>query len=439
MNEIKKRNVLVFPGGTEIGLEIWNSLKDCKEVNLFSAGSNISNHAPYVFKNHLIIPDVNHVGWLVSLNNFIEKFNIDYVFPAHDDVVVALARKSAEINADIISSPFDTCIITRSKSKTYSKFEEIIPVPKIFENISDVDSFPVFVKPDKGQGSQNSEIANDIKSLDCLLRKRSDLIVLEYLNGKEYTIDCFNHREEGLLFCGGRERIRTKNGISMNSKTVSSSINEIFIEFAKKIIDEIEIYGAWFFQMKQDSKGNFKLLEIAPRISGTMATNRVLGINFPLLSIYEKEGLKLDIILNKNSIEIDRALINRYKHEIHYDKVYVDLDDTILINDKLNTQLIKFLYQAVNEDCEIILISKTLNDIHSYLKRWRIQCIFDEIILLKKEDFKADYIDPTNAIFIDDSFSERKSVFLKHKIPTFDSSMIELLINDKVGTYKNAK
>ena len=275
------------------------------------------------------------------------------------------------------------------KSKTDNIFGGTIPVPKMFEDVSNINSFPVFVKPDEGQGSQNSEIANDMESLNYLLNKRSDLIILEYLPGKEYTIDCFNHRDEGLLFCAGRERIRTVNGISMNCKPVASQINEIFREYALKILEKLEIHGAWFFQMKQDSMGNFKLLEIAQRISGTMATNRVLGINFPLLSIYEKEGLKLDLMLNKNSIEIDRALVNRYKHEIHYDKVYIDLDDTLLLNGKLNTQLIKFLYQAVNEDCKIILIMKTLNDIHSYLKRWRVECLFDEKGIMKKEDFKG--------------------------------------------------
>ena len=61
----KRKKVLVFPGGTEIGLEIWKSLKDCKDIMLFSAGSNVSNHEPYFFKNHFIVPDV-------SINNWIE-------------------------------------------------------------------------------------------------------------------------------------------------------------------------------------------------------------------------------------------------------------------------------------------------------------------------------------------------------------------------------
>lgn len=427
--KITKKNILIFPGGTEIGLEIWNSLKDCKEVELFSAGSPVSNHAPFVFKNHSIIPDIHNKKWINILNDIIEKLNIDYIFPAYDDVLLALSQNSVMIDAEIISSPPNTCKITRSKSKTYELFKRILPVPQTFENISDIKKYPVFVKPDKGQGSKHAKIVNDFNSLRCVLEKYPDLIILEYLSGKEYTVDCFSHRKKGLLFCGGRERIRTKNGISMNSKPVPSKINKIFEKYALIITNLLELHGAWFFQLKQDSKGEYKLLEIAPRISGTMATHRVLGVNFPLLSIYEKEGFEVDIITNENHVEIDRALCNCYKHDIHYNKVYVDLDDTLIIKNKINTQIVKFLYQAVNEGCQIVLISKTVNNIRSYLKKWKLECLFDEVIILNKDDNKSDYIKPENAIFIDDSFNERKSVFMRHHIPTFDSSMIEMLID----------
>ena len=163
-----------------------------------------------------------------------------------------------------------------------------------------------------------------------------------------------------------------------------------------------------------------------------MATHRVLGINFPLLSIYEKEGLNIDLMINNYHLQIDRALVNRYKHDIKYKTVYVDLDDTLILNDRINTELIKFLYQSLNKDCKLILITKSVNITENYLKKWRLANLFDEIIFLNNEDSKADHVDPENSIFIDDSFSERKSVFDKHKIPTFDCSMLELLIDSKV-------
>lgn len=430
----KRKKVLVFPGGTEIGLEIWKSLKDCKDIMLFSAGSNVSNHALYVFKNHFIVPDVRSNNWIEVLIEIMNINEIDYVFPAHDDVIVALAQKADKFNTNIVSSPLSTCLICRSKTKTYNKFKNLLPTPKIFSKFSKIDSFPVFVKPDKGQGSQNAQRINDLDTLMLLFKKKvsPNLVVIEYLSGKEYTIDCFTDRRKGLLFCSGRERIRTRSGISMNSKPADKKTNKTFRKYADIISQKLEFHGAWFFQLKLDNSGTSKLLEVAPRIGGTMATHRVLGINFSLLSVYEKEGLDIEIMTNNYDIEIDRALVNRYKHNIKYSKIYVDLEDTLIINEKVNTQLVKFLYQSINEGCKIILISKTVNNIDNTLKKWKLSALFDEIILLKKDDLKANFIDSEGAIFIDDSFSERKSVQDRYKIPTFDCSMVELLIDESV-------
>ena len=432
---MKKRKVLIFPGGTEIGLEIWKSLRYCKEVSLCSAGNNTSNHAPYVFRENFFIPDVHESGWLETLSTTIEQHQIDYVFPAHDDVILALAQNADKIPAGIISSPLSTCLICRSKARTYEKFRNLLPVPRTFDKGSDVDRFPVFVKPDIGQGSKFALKVENLVTLEVLMRDNPDLVVSEYLPGKEYTVDCFTDRRKGLLFCGGRERIRVKAGISMDCKPVcNASMATKFRDAAKVISKELEFYGAWFFQLKIDSFGVLKLLEIAPRISGTMATVRVSGVNFAMLSIYEKEGVDIEIMRNDCQVHIDRALVNRYSHDIKYSTIYVDLDDTLIIDDKLNPQLMQFLCQSINNGCRIILITKNdkAGGVRLILKKFRIASIFDQIICLKKNESKADFIDPQGSIFIDDSFSERKSVFDKLGIPTFDCSMIEMLIDERI-------
>jgi len=71
---------------------------------------------------------------------------------------------------------------------------------------------------------------------------------MEYLEGDEYTVDCFSDREKGLLFCGGRQRIRTKSGISMNSRPIQ---NKVFKEYAEAISKRLFFNGPWFFQIKK--------------------------------------------------------------------------------------------------------------------------------------------------------------------------------------------
>ena len=79
-----------------------------------------------------------------------------------------------------------------------------------------------------------------------------------------------------------------------------------------------------------------------------------------------------------------------------------------------------------------MLISKSLaTDKEKYLKKWKISELFDEKIWLKENDHKYNYIKHEKAIYIDDSFSQRAAVSKKNNIPTFDTSMLEVLIDDR--------
>jgi carbamoyl-phosphate synthase large subunit len=429
---MEPRNVLIFPGGTEIGLEIWRALRNCKEVRLFSAGVGGSSHAPYVFQHHFSIPSVYEKDWLSNLIEIVKMYDIKYIFPAHDDVIVALANNLEYIPCTVISSPPYICQITRSKTKTYASLRSFIPVPNQYFSIPEIEDYPIFLKPDKGQGSLNAYRVDNEISLKSQISQHSDMIMLEYLPGKEYTVDCFSDKGKGLLYSGARERIRTKNGISMDSKLANNTVNEIGGTYARKIMEIMDLRGAWFFQMKEDAKGLLKIMEIAPRISGTMAANRVRGVNFPLLSIFEREGLDIEIMTNNYDVEVDRALINRYRTDITYSHIYVDLDDTLVVRDGVNIELVSFLYQSANKGKRISLITKTVQCLDDYLTNFRLKGLFNEIIVIKKEENKADFINPNGAIFIDDSYKERLSVHARWGIPTFDCSMIEVLLDDKI-------
>lgn len=419
-----KKNVLIFPAGTEIGLEIHAALRDCKEVEVFGAGQNISNHAQFVYNEYHPLPSIHESGWLEALIKLCKKLSINYIFPAYDDVIVALSRHQQEIPAQVIAPSVETCEITRSKALTYKKLSNQLRVPRIYKNIEQIHNYPVFIKPDRGQGSFGIYQANNHDEVLNACAAIPDPIICEYLPGEEYTVDCFSDRELGVLFTHARSRQRVRNGISVNS--ISVHLDEAII-FAKKIHTTFNLYGAWFFQLKRAADGELALLEIAPRIAGAMATHRVTGVNFPLLSIYEAERKPLSILTNPFPIEIDRALSNRYKHNFHFSTLYIDLDDTLILNGKVNIRIICLIFQSLNQGKKVKLITRHSNDLSATLHQYRLIGLFDEVIHLTKEEPKSRYIHEKNAIFIDDSFAERWEVFLTLGIPTFDCSMIELL------------
>ncbi len=340
-----KKNVLVFPCGSEIGLEINNALRYAKDIQLYGA-SSISDHGKFVYQNYVEgMPNIHDDNFVNSLNEVIKKYNIDFIIPAHDSVVLKLAQNQEDINAKVITSDKMTCEVARSKKKTYEFFENEFFTPYMYEKVEDVKEFPVFLKPDVGQGSQGIALAKDYEDLKFHTNKNPELLILEYLPGKEYTIDCFTDRNGELRFIGMRERKRVKSGISVNSATLKYS--EQVEKIAHQINEKLNFQGVWFFQVKEDVNGEFKLLEIAPRIAGTMGLYRNKGINFPLLSLYDRMEYDIELHENDFGIEVDRALINRFSLDVSYERVFIDFDDTITLGEKVNPMTMMFLYQCL--------------------------------------------------------------------------------------------
>ena len=96
----------------------------------------------------------------------------------------------------------------------------------------------------------------------------------------------------------------------------------------------------------------------------------------------------------------------------------------------MNTDVVKFLYQAKNENKNVILITKHNKDVKKTLLKYCISSrLFNNIIHLEKTEDKTNYIKLPKSIFIDDSYSERKNVSTKLHIPVFGIDAIEALID----------
>jgi len=425
---MKKLKILVFPCGSEIGLEINRSLKYSTHIELFGANS-VDDHGRFVFDNYIEgVPFIDDEEVIPFLARLVVEHKIDAIYPAMDKVICNLKLNENALGCKVIASEAATNEICVSKRKTYQKLNDVIKVPKTYNSIQEVNTYPVFIKPDVGYGSRGVTKTNNQSELNYFFHSRSikDYVITEFLPGAEYTVDCFTDRFGNLRFAGPRIRGRISNGISVYTKPVNDDLAE-FETFAIKINKTLKLNGAWFFQVKGSKDGSLVLLEVASRLGGSSGLFRGLGVNFALLSIFDAFGYDVEILPNDQVIEMDRALDNKYKLKINYSTVYVDFDDCLIINNKVNLQLVGFLYSCLNEGKRIILITKHECDLKESLKTYRLNDLFDEIIYLSKTENKTDFISNIDSIFIDDSFQERLNVKKILNIPVFSPDMVEAL------------
>lgn len=422
---MKPYNILVFPCGSEIALEIHRSLKYSRFINLIGANS-INDHGLFIYENYIGgVPFITDETFITCIKDLVHQHEIDAIYPAMDSVITKLKENEEFIGCKVISSNLETTEICLSKKKTYTALQSVIKTPKVY-NIKEDLTFPLFAKPDIGYGSRGTKIIKNKTDFNSYFDEYPDSLLLEFLPYEEYTIDCFTNYKGELLYAGARERIRTSNGISVNTAPIQ---DDKFIDLAKKINNTLNFNGAWFFQMKKNVEGEYVLLEIASRMGGSSSLHRNKGINFALLSIFNAFNQDVSIIENEYNIELDRALDNKYKINFNYSICYVDFDDCLIINNKVNLLLLTFIYQCINKNIKIILLTKHKYDINESLTKYRLRDVFDSVIQIKPEQEKSLYIKEKDAIFIDDSFAERQKVAKNCKIPVFSPDMVEALIN----------
>lgn len=420
------KNVLVFPCGSEIGLEVHRSVKYSTHFNLIG-GSSVEDHGKFVYENYVgNIPFADSPFFIERIKEIVKENQIDAVYPTMDSVIAVLKKHEKEIGCPVVSSDLETVEICLSKSKTYDFLKDTLKTPAVYDP-NGVTEFPVFAKPDVGYGSRGIQLIQSKVQLDNFYSQNPDFLYCEYLSGEEYTVDCFTDKNGTLKYFAPRIRKRIQKGISVNTIEVTENIQE-FTEIVEKINERINFRGAWFVQLKRDQNGILTVLEIAARFGGSSSMSRAKGINFSLLSLFDILGYETEVIPNRYIVEVDRALNNKYRIDIAYDEVFVDFDDCVIVNDNVNTELISFIFQSINRGVKVTLLTRHKLDIGESLERYRLTGIFDRVIHITDEVPKSQHIDNADSIFIDDSFIERKDVWENKRIPVFSPDMVECLI-----------
>ena len=153
----------------------------------------------------------------------------------------------------------------------------------------------------------------------------------------------------------------------------------------------------------------------------------------PLLTVLDACGYELEIRQQSDAAEVDRALNNSFKLDIDYHEVYIDFDDTLIVHDRINFTVLRFIYQCVERKKRVILLTRHDGDVVKDMTAYRIAPgLFDEIVCLPRSQEKVDHVSPSeHALFIDDSFTERKKMQDRFGIVALGVDAVEALLDDR--------
>ena len=304
-------NVLIPGAGGAAGIGAIKSLRMVHySGKIISTDLNPLSAGLYLADRGYVVPAAVDTNFLSFVMEIIHNDDVKIILPTSGfDIVPYSQNKKILREQGVIPviSDYDAIISCLDKLKFYNLLKNHFDMPFTSSDTSKINDFPCIVKPIHGKGSRNIFLCDDYNELIKITSKYDKMLVQEYLPGKEYTIDVMSDLDGNAIFAVPRERIEVKSGICSKGKIVKDTE---LIQISMDLADHLGLIGPSCIQIKLDSRGAPKIVEVNPRMGGATIMATYAGANFPKIIIDLVKGK--DIILPA----IREIQVIRYYEEI---------------------------------------------------------------------------------------------------------------------------
>jgi len=154
-------------------------------------------------------------------------------------------------------------------------------------------------------------------SLGMFDKKKVEMLVMEYLPGKEFSVYTLSNKGE-MIFCVPVHVLKIFSG---NAEQVVIENNSQLTKLCRKIIRKLNFDFHADIEFKYSLKGVPKLIEINPRMGGASIITTAAGVNLPYLSLKLAVGEKIPshkIRFNVKMIRYWKELFTHKGRNFHF-------------------------------------------------------------------------------------------------------------------------
>lgn len=321
------KSILVTGSGCPGWYSVFLLLNDWKKRNehfdIFGCDMVDNTYGSALAKSHFRVKKGDEIGYANEISDIVKKHNVNSIMPLTDPELLSLSSSLNSIGCKVLVSDKDDLRRMLNKDILYKGLKNISPRFIYCDNIDDIIRFietssgdkSCFLKLASSYGSRGTKkLIDDKKWLEGFHTKKPEdfgytfpmeklpslikefkLMAVETLLGKEYSIDCVFDSHGKLFFYGVRERETIRNGICYTARFIVDSDKE-FLRIINEIGKFVRMKYNINIQVKRNIKGDLKLLEINPRISGSIGSFFSVGYNLV--------GMGMDA-LYENNLDIE--------------------------------------------------------------------------------------------------------------------------------------
>lgn len=305
--------VLLLDGHTVQAISVARSLKSigCKVIAF------IDNRLSYGYVSRyidikIISPKVSSDNYKEFLFEYIAKTKIDVIIPLYDDSASFLSQNKVEIERNYETCcaivEYDLYIKAADKNKLMEICKkENLPHPETAllskENIDEVIKyvgFPSLIKPNISAGAKGIVLVKDkaelLKRIPEIQEMFGACTLQRYVHHTGYYYNVMLYRDQYGKFHESvlikiMRYFPLKGGTSCYCEVVE---NNYLVSICQKALEIINWVGfADFDIMEEEKTGEFKIIEINPRIPASIHASFISNINFPEMVILDLLGKQI--------------------------------------------------------------------------------------------------------------------------------------------------
>lgn len=321
-----------FPG------TLFSLRQGLSERNLEITGTDVNPDNPgrHMCQDFVQIAKAKDPSYLEELIAICEASQIEMIVPQNTMELERLATSRAafrKVGTEILISDKEAIRTANSKSELMRMAAAIPGAVAEWSSARNQDELmaavqqlgwphkPMIIKPSISHGKRGFRIIDETtpKKNDFLEEKEPgvrvslstlqgmlseefpEMVVMEHLPGREYSVDCYRGAGGELFIPRIRDVIR--GGISFTTTTCK---HEGIMEICSRISAHMDLRYAFGFQFKEDVEGRPKLLECNPRVQGTMIAATAAGAN--VIGYAAREAAKMPVHIDRDHIEWNRTL-----------------------------------------------------------------------------------------------------------------------------------
>lgn len=343
--------ILLTGAGSPAASGVIRSLRLCPDMEFTLIGMDCNPDAVgfHMTDKHIIGPLASDASFIPFVLKVCTEEKVDFLFSLVTDELVKLSEAKEELlrtGTRLLISSADLLRKVIHKGQLYQSLQSMgLSVPE-FRIVNTPKNLihalyhlgypgqPICFKPVKSDGSRGFHIMDpNADRFHMLFRDKPssayiseeellqilkghveipETLVMEYLPYEEYSVDLLA-ADGKVVVTVPRLRETTVGGIT--TKGLIAREQDI-IDYAVAVVERLHLNGNIGVQIRRDCEHKPKIVEINPRIQGTIVHCTAAGVNLPVLAVKQAFGIAPD----KDELEIKWGTrMTRYWKEVFYD------------------------------------------------------------------------------------------------------------------------